>query len=236
MRIGKLLAKAGLAPRRATADFLRDHAVTINGERITELNYNTSDDQTIDLKVDGKTIRWAEGDQVILFNKPAGVVCSHRSQHIRGKELKTVFDFLPSQYKTWFFAGRLDVSSEGLVVLSNDGDHIFQLSHPSHGTVKKYFVRTSRPLSPADCLRAEKGVMDKGEKLRFEKVIPLPIIAQYEMHLKEGKNREIRRVLEKLGVFARQLRRIELGPYVLGNLESGKFLLVEKLQSPLPMN
>lgn len=157
------------------------------------------------------------------------MVSSHRSQKIRGKQLKTIFDFLPQQYKTWFFAGRLDVSSEGLMVLSNDGDHIFALSHPKNGVLKKYFVRTSRPISPAEMDRAVKGVMDKGEKLRFEKIIPLDKPAHYEMHLREGKNREIRRVLERLGVFARELRRTELGPYRLDAIRTGEYTITAKI-------
>lgn len=230
VRIGKLLARAGLAPRRATASYLEEHDVRVDGTRITELNYSfaEADIPLCKLTVDGKTVSLTASAAVLLFHKPKGVVSSHRTQKVRGKDLKTIFDFLPPQYKTWFFAGRLDVSSSGLIVLSNDGDHIFELSHPRHGILKKYFVRTSRPLSPADIARAEKGIMDKGEKLRFEKIVPLDKPAHYEMHLKEGKNREIRRVLERLGVFARELVRIELGPYLLGDLAPGKYAEVPR--------
>lgn len=230
IRIGKLLARAGIAPRRATASFLDEHDVRINGVRITELNHAVAEEtlNSLKLTVDGKPVTLVTDDVVLLFHKPKGVVCSHRTQKIRGKELKTIFDFLPAEYNTWFFAGRLDVSSSGLMVLSNDGDHIFELSHPKHGVLKKYFVRTSRPLSPADISRAEKGVMDKGEKLKFEKVIPQSKPAHYEIHLKEGKNREIRRILERLGVFARELVRIELGPYLLDHIEPGKFVKVAR--------
>ena len=225
IRIGKLLARAGIAPRRATASFLEEHDVRIDGIRITELNHAVAEETlgSLKLTVDGKPVTLVTDDVVLLFHKPKGVVCSHRTQKIRGKELKTIFDFLPAEYGTWFFAGRLDVSSSGLMVLSNDGDHIFGLSHPKHGVLKKYFVRTSRPLSPADITRAEKGVMDKGEKLKFEKVIPQSKPAHYEIHLKEGKNREIRRILERLGVFARELVRTELGPYLLEGIDPGKF-------------
>ena len=230
IRIGKLLARAGVAPRRATAAYLVEHEVAIDGVRIEELNYTIPESQlaTIVLTVDGKQVNASTGDSVILFNKPTGVVSSHRTQKVRGKNLKTIFDLLPAVYKTWFFAGRLDVSSDGLMVLSNDGDHIFALSHPKHGVLKKYFVRTSRPLSPADIARAEKGIMDKGERLKFEKIIPLDKPAHYEMHLREGKNREIRRLLERLGVYARELTRTELGPYQLGDLKPGEFIVTPK--------
>lgn len=234
IRIGKLLARAGVAPRRATASFLAEHDVAIDGVRITELNHLIAegDIPLIRLTVDGKPVLLTADDSVLLFHKPKGVVSSHRTQRVRGKDLKTVFDFLPKEYKTWFFAGRLDVSSSGLMVLSNDGDHIFSLSHPKHGVLKKYFVKTSRPLSPADITRAEKGIMDKGERLRFEKIIPLDKPAHYEMHLREGKNREIRRVLERLGVFARELVRTELGPYQLGDIPVGEFLKQPRVNLP----
>ena len=218
-------------PRRGAAEFLALHAVAVDGIPVTELNFTVDEDNLAQIKltVDGKPISLGGSDTVLLFNKPRGVVSSHRGQKIRGKELKTIFDYLPQQYKTWFFAGRLDVSSEGLMVLSNDGDHIFALSHPKNGVLKKYFVRTSRPMSPAETERAVKGVMDKGEKLRFEKVIPLDKPAHYEMHLKEGKNREIRRVLERLGVYARELRRTELGPYKLAGIKSGEYVTMAKI-------
>lgn len=225
------MAGLGVAPRRQTADFLAQHDVRIDGEKITELNYAVDANKIplLNLTIDGKRIAMEfHSDKVLLFHKPTGVVSSHRTQKIRGKELKTIYDFLPVKYKTWFFAGRLDISSSGLMVLSNDGDHIFQLSHPKFGALKKYFVRTSRPLSNDEIIKIQKGVFDKGEKLRFEKCIALDKPAHYEIHLKEGKNREIRRVLEKVGVFARELRRTELGPYALETIPVGGFLLTEK--------
>lgn len=234
IRIGKLLAHAGVTSRREAATFLVGHDVRINGEHITDLNFRLPEDQlgAIALSIDGKLVELKGSDEVILLNKPTGVACSHRRQRIRGKDLKTIFDLLPEKYARWFFAGRLDVSSEGLVLLSNDGDHIFALSHPSHGVLKKYVVRTSRPLSDADRARMEKGIMDKGEKLRFEKIIPLEVPAKYEIHLREGKNREIRRLLERVGVFVRQLIRIELGPYLLANLATGKYIVQPKVIPP----
>lgn len=234
LRIGKLLARAGLVSRRGAADFLRTHNVNVNGEQITELNFALplAALSTCVLTVDGKKIPLESESRVLLFHKPVGVICSHRSQMLRGKKLKTIFECLPAEYRAWFFAGRLDVSSSGLMVLSNDGDHIFTLSHPKHGVVKRYLVRTSRPLSPDECRRAEKGVYDKGEKLRFESIRALEKPAHYEILLREGRNREIRRVLERLGVFARELKRTDLGPYTLGDLKPGEFREVERVEPP----
>ncbi len=230
IRIGKLLARAGLVSRRGAADFLEEHVVTIEGVRIVDLNYSIAADQlpAITLTVDGKKVFLRGDDEVVLFNKPRGLVCSHKHQKERGKDLRTIFDALPREFASWFFAGRLDVNSEGLMVLSNDGDHIYALSHPSQRVLKKYRVQTTRPLSPAEISRCLKGIYDKGEKLKFEKMEPGAITAQYEVWLREGKNREIRRVIEKLGVFIRKLVRLELGPYQLGDLPSGEFVRMEK--------
>lgn len=234
LRIGKFLAQVGLISRREAAAYLKEHDVRIGETRITDLNYRVPAEnrESIQLSVDGEKIPLGgkNSGEVILLHKPRGVACSHRRQKIRGKELSTIFDLVPKEFSRWFFAGRLDVSSEGLVVLSNDGDHIFELSHPSHGVLKRYIVRTSRPLSEQEMARLEKGIFDKGEKLRFEKILPLEIPAKYEIHLREGKNREIRRLLERCGVFARQLVRVSLGPYELGEIAPGKFAMVSQMK------
>lgn len=231
IRIGKLLARAGLVSRRGAAEFLAQHVVLVDGNRIHDLNFYLDDTRLADheLRVDGKVISMGVADEVLLFHKPRGLVCSHKHQKERGNELRTIFDDLPPAYAAWFFAGRLDVNSEGLMVLSNDGDHIYDLSHPSKRVLKKYRVQTTRPLSAAEIARCLKGVIDKGEKLKFEKMIPGSVPAEYEVWLREGKNREIRRLIERLGVFIRKLVRLELGPYVLGDMPPGAYQLVKKI-------
>lgn len=231
IRIGKLLARAGLVSRRGAAEFLAEHDVKVDGNRIQDLNFYLDEGRLADheLSVDGKVIRIALSDEVLLFHKPRGLVCSHKHQKERGQELRTIFDELPPEYAAWFFAGRLDVNSEGLMVLSNDGDHIYDLSHPSKRVLKKYRVQTTRPLSAAEVSRCLKGIIDKGEKLKFEKMTPGSVPAEYEVWLREGKNREIRRLIERLGVFIRKLIRLELGPYVLGDMKPGAYHLVKKI-------
>lgn len=231
VRIGKLLSRLGLCSRRAAADYLNEHRVEIQRTRITDLNttFSTTELQTLDIKIDGKRMRLESTDAVILLNKPRGVVSSHKRQLIQGKKLQTIFDLLPREYGKWFFAGRLDIESEGLIVLSNDGDHIFELTHPSSRVIKKYFLKTSRPLSKEECERTERGITDKGEKLRFTKITPHKTPAEFDVWLQEGKNREIRRVLERLGVHVRQLIRLELGPYKLEHILPGEWRKVTKV-------
>ncbi len=225
-----MLARAGLCPRRAAAAFLAEHDVRLNGQRVSELNTYVEEDKIAEtvLMVDGERILLKSDTVVVLLNKPKGVVCSHRKQSIRGKTLPTIFDLVPGEYSTWIFAGRLDVSSEGLVVLSNDGDHIYALTHPAGGALKKYYVRTNRPLSEAERERSVKGITDKGEKLRFLQIEPLALPAEYHVWLREGRNREIRRLMERVGVHVRRLVRLELGPYSLGNLSPGRWIVHDK--------
>ncbi len=231
VRIGKLLSRLGLCSRRAAADYLNAHRVEIQGTRITDLNavFSTAELQSLVIEIDGKRIRLESTEDVILLHKPRGVVSSHKRQLIRGKALKTIFDLLPSEYSKWFFAGRLDIESEGLIVLSNDGDHIFELTHPSSRVMKKYFLKTSRPLSKEECERTERGIIDKGEKLRFTKITPHKTPAEFDVWLQEGKNREIRRVLERLGVRVRRLVRLELGPYQLEHIPPGEWRKVGRI-------
>lgn len=229
-RIGKLLARAGLCPRRKTAEFLREHDVRIGGVRIQALNHRITEEALAKSKltVDGREIPLSAEPSVIIFHKPTGVVCSHRRQNFRGTAIPTIFEFLPAEYQKWFFAGRLDVASSGLVVLSNDGDHIFALSHPSQGVIKTYHVHTSRPLSPAEMARLESGIWDRGELLRARKIQPLAQPAHYEIHLQEGKNRAIRRMLARCGVRVNALIRTRLGPYQLGALRPGEWKKIPK--------
>lgn len=219
-----------MCPRRDTAFYLKEHEVLLNGRRVVELNTYVPESSLakITLYIDGKRISIKNSSQVVLLHKPRGVVCSHRRQKIRGKELPIVFDFLPREYAHWFFAGRLDVSSEGLVVLSDDGDHIYALTHPSGGMLKKYYLRTNRPLSEAERARCISGIIDKNEKLCFARIESAALPAEYFVWLREGRNREIRRVMERLGVQVRRLVRLEMGPYSLGSLAPGKWILHPK--------
>jgi len=216
LRIGKFLAHAGLCTRREAAEFLRNNQVQLDGKTIEDLNFQVSPDAT--LEVNGKKITLNEV-KVVLLNKPRGYVCTHKEQ----KNQRSIFRLLPGEMSRYFFAGRLDEDSHGLVVLSNNGDLIYRLTHPTQRTVKVYHVHASRPLSSIELEKIRRGVWSKREKLNVDSIEPMTKKAFYEICLHEGKNREIRRIFESLGMEILDLCRISIADYKLDNIEEGKF-------------
>jgi len=222
LRIGRVLSRLGLCSRRDTAAFLETHSVVFNNSPITELNALIPEEalRKKPLLVDGRDY-FLRNDPVLLLHKPVGFVCSHKAQ----KGQKTIFTLLPPEYENFYFAGRLDADSEGLVVLSSDGDLIYALTHPSQQTIKKYRVTLQRPIPPTAEQRSLSGIIDRGEKLKFHKLQKISPI-QYEVYLTEGKKREIRRVFARIGSEVTRLIRVEMGPYSLGSIPEGQYVTV----------
>ncbi len=220
LRIGRVLSRLGLSSRRDTAAFLENHSVVFNNSPITELNTLIPEEELRKkpLLVNGREY-FLRTDPVLLLHKPVGFICSHKPQ----KGQKTIFNLLPEQYENFYFAGRLDADSEGLVVLSSDGDLIYALTHPTRQTIKKYKVTLQRPVPPAAEQRALSGIIDRGEKLKFHKLQKISPI-EYEVYLTEGKKREIRRVFARIGSEVTRLIRVEMGPYSLDSIPEGKFV------------
>jgi len=221
LRIGKFLAHAGVCSRREAADFLKNNDVFINGKKIIDLNHQVRSDDFLVVNGDPVILKKIK---VILLNKPAGYVCTHKEQ----KNQKSIFRLLPEEMGRYFFAGRLDEESRGLVVLSNDGDLIYQLTHPTRKTTKIYHVHSSRPLSSDEMEKIRRGVWSKKEKLNVDSIKPLFKKASYEIYLHEGKNREIRRIFESLGLTIIDLYRISIANYSIEGIEEGKYTVITK--------
>ena len=234
LRIGKALARLGLCSRREAVKYLEHNIVEYEGELITRPDFTIPDsiEALQRIVVSGKNNLAPDISRVLLFYKPVNVLSTHRKSGKYQENMKTIFDLLPEKYARWFFAGRLDFKSEGLMVLTADGDHIFQLSHPSGECLKRYEIQTHRPLSGTEMQRMEKGIFSQGEKIAFHKIVSMPKPAHYMVELYEGKNREIRRVLEKFNIRAVCLKRIQLGPYQLGSLAPGDFTELDKVSLP----
>ncbi len=218
-RIGRALSYLGICPRRNTPEFLKENTVLHKGVRIVDLNYTLDIKENSFLEINGKQVPFNSNLEYYLFHKPPGYVVSRKEQ----KNQKSVYRLLPETMQTFFYAGRLDVESRGLVLFSNDGDFIYRMTHPSGKTVKKYRVHTSRPLSDREMAAARKGVNFKSERYRFLLLEKLEKNAHYEIHLEEGKNREIRKVMEKFGVDVLDLFRYAMGNYQIGNIPEGKW-------------
>lgn len=208
----------GLGARRNCEELILSGKVCINGEQVSDLG------RKINIIADAVTVRGAsvkpiDKDIHIALNKPRGIVVSRRGF----PGTKTVFDLLPAFPANLNYAGRLDQDSEGLLILSTNGDLLNKLTHPRYSYHKIYLATLSRELTPGEITTFRNG-MDIGED---EKTAPAQIDrletveGGYRIILHEGKNRQIRRMVESFGVRVRRLTRVAMGPINIGNLKSG---------------
>jgi 23S rRNA pseudouridine2605 synthase len=214
-RIAKLLARAGLCSRRDAERWIAQGRVSVDGSVLASPAVAVSSEQ--DIRVDGKPIPQPERARLWRYHKPAGLITTHRDE----KGRPTVFDALPKDLPRLVSVGRLDLNSEGLLLLTNDGALARRLELPATGWVRRYKVRVHGAVDPARLAALAPGVTIDG-------VAYGPIRAELErvqgsnawlaMALAEGKNREVRRVLEHLGLQVTRLIRLSYGPFQLGSL------------------
>ena len=222
VRLQKLMARAGVASRRAAEEMIARGRVTVNGRVVREMGVKV-DPELDEVRVDTVVIaREPQRKTYILLNKPKGVLCTVKDTHGR----RTVLDLVPPRPgKRLFPVGRLDEDSQGLVLLTNDGDLTERLTHPRYGVQKVYDVRVRGRLLPADARRFEEGVwLSDGRTGRSRVRIRRtgPKVSHVEVTLTEGKNREIRRTFARLGFPVLSLRRIRIGPVVSRGLKPGQ--------------
>ena len=216
VRLQKILADAGLCSRRKAETLIEDGEVRVNG-RIAVLGQkaNPENDTII---VRGKNLSTRndsvfENRATFLLNKPKGFICSHSDPHHQ----ETIYDILPRRLRKLrlFTAGRLDKNSEGLIVLTNDGDLANRLAHPSGAVRKVYHVNLGHPIEETILPKLVQGRELDGEFLHFDRVIPISqkgnALKRLEIHLRHGRKREIRRLLESFGHKVERLRRIQIG-------------------------
>ena len=220
VRLQKFLADAGVASRRAGEQIILEGRVTVNGRAVTELGTKIDPDHD-HVSVDGKAIK-AKRKLYVALNKPAGFLCTRRDPEKRD----TVGDLLPAEWAHLFPVGRLDLASEGLLFLTNDGDFSLKLTHPRYGITKRYRVTLEGRVDGEMAARLTKGILHEGEMLRAKKVRVLATnnsATLMEIDLAEGKNRELRRMFEVLGRVVTKLQRIQIGPIKLGELRVGRW-------------
>ncbi|CAA7616531.1 Pseudouridine synthase [Magnetospirillum sp. LM-5] len=217
-RIAKRIARAGICSRRDAERLIQLGKVTLNGKVLdTPAVLVTDADRIV---VDGQLVGEPERTRVWRYHKPAGLVTTHRDPQGR----PTVFEKLPDSLPRVMSVGRLDLSSEGLLLLTNDGELARKLELPAAGWVRRYRVRVHGEVPPETLVGLEKGITIEGVKYG-------PIKAQLDrqqgsnawltLSLKEGKNREVRRVMDHLGWPVSRLIRVAYGPFQLGSLEEG---------------
>ncbi|MEX5727317.1 23S rRNA pseudouridine2605 synthase [Rhodovulum iodosum] len=217
-RIAKVLARAGVASRRSAEAIIAAGRVTVNGKRIDSPALNVTPDDKI--AVDGQPLAAPEPPRLWLYHKPAGLVTTERDE----KGRPTVFDALPEDMPRVVSVGRLDLNSEGLLLLTNDGEIKRRLELPSTGWLRKYRVRVKGAPDDKTLAPLRAGVTVAGE--RFQ---PMEVSldrqqganAWLTVGLREGRNREIRRAMETVGLSVNRLIRVGYGPFRLGDLKPG---------------
>ncbi|PWG15875.1 pseudouridine synthase [Salibaculum griseiflavum] len=218
-RIAKVLSRAGIASRREAERMIEAGRVAVNGKRIDSPALNVTGADRI--TVDGKPVSEPEPPRVWLYHKPAGLVTTARDE--KGRE--TVFDALPEDMPRVMSVGRLDLNSEGLLLLTNDGEIKRRMELPSTGWQRRYRVRVNGSPDEAALDKLRAGITVDGVHYQ-----PMTITldrsqganAWLTVSIREGKNREIRRAMEAIGLTVNRLIRLSYGPFQLGNLKPGE--------------
>ena len=246
IRLNKFLAERIGVSRREADELISKGLITINGrvaklgDRIDlptkreKMNFNSCseqgrEDEFFEKKLDKNDKVWYNGSIIpfdtdylyIAFNKPVGYVCSRRAQG----PAPTLYDLLPEEYKKLKTVGRLDKDSSGLILLTNDGDFAFQMTHPKFHKEKIYEVELDRPLEPLhQQMITDYGIMLDDGPSRF---IIIHENDKYIVKLSEGRNRQIRRTFAALGYKVKKLHRTNFGKYQLSSLKPGKCVIIK---------
>jgi len=223
LRLNKYLALQLGVSRREADNLIDQLKVTING-RVATLGARFSEGDKI--VVDGKEISGSTVYQYLAMHKPSGYVCSRRKQG----DNPTVYDLLPEKYHQLKPVGRLDRDTSGIILFTNDGDFAYHMTHPSFYKTKVYNVRIDFDLAPLhQQMISDYGVKleDGVSKLQLERMSDNDR-KSWTVTMHEGRNRQIRRTFGSLGYSVVKLRRTNFGNYALGDIESGKFEVVDK--------
>ncbi|HSJ09590.1 MAG TPA: pseudouridine synthase [Longimicrobiales bacterium] len=211
IRLQKFLSAAGVASRRAAETLITDGRVSINGAVVTELGVKVDPTQDV-VEVDGRRVRRQAIEWYALF-KPRGCISSRKDPEGR----QTIYEFLPEGLGHLFSVGRLDYDSEGLILLTNDGDTANRLMHPRYEVEREYEVELDAPADAAIVERLTSGVVLEDGPARAERARLHPD-GGITLTLREGRNREVRRMIEAVGRRVTRLRRVRYATVTLGNM------------------
>lgn len=217
MRLSKFLAKAGIASRRKAEELITEGRIKVNGKQVLEQGVKVNEDDTVIFN--GKKATLNKDKCYIMLNKPPGFVCTNSDPYAE----KTIYDLVQIPGRRLFSVGRLDANSEGLLIITDDGDFAEKIMHPRFEIKKKYLVVTASPLPDNAEKKILKGVYNDKEILRAESVSRLKRKCEYIFIMKEGKKREIRRIISSLDGKVKLLRRLSIGSLQLGSLPKGSW-------------
>lgn len=218
-RLAKFMARSGVCSRRDAEELIKQKRVTVNGEIVSTPAYNV--EETEKILLDGEKLPEIEQTRLWLYHKPAGLLTTHKDTEARA----TVFDHLPAGLPRVISVGRLDLNSEGLLLLTNNGELSRKLELPENGWSRRYKVRVHGFINKNKLADLAKGVTVDGVNYG-------PVKAELESQngtnswlivtLNEGKNREIRKLMKSIGLEVARLIRLSYGPFQLGSLKKGE--------------
>ena len=218
MRLNKYIAQATGMSRRTADNVIAAGRVMLNGHIATTGQEVRDNDK---VKLDNQTLDFVEKSTTIMLNKPMGYICSRD-----GQGGQTIYNLLPTNLHRLKPVGRLDKNSSGLLLLTNDGQLAFELTHPKFHKTKKYTIATNKPVSPLhQRLISDDGIIlsDGLSKLQLERINHTDN-TNWQITMTEGRNRQIRRTFQALGYDVVKLHRTNFGQYRLGTLTSGKYV------------
>lgn len=220
MRLNKYIAAAGVCSRRKADELIANGNVRINGAVMKEMGYDVADSDTV--QVNGRTISAASKKVYVAVNKPLGYITSMDDDRSRATVAELVAD-IPERL---FPVGRLDYNTTGLLIMTNDGDLTYTLTHPKHEVWKTYIATVSGVISDNRIARLRKGVDIGGfvtspAKVRVIKHMPRHAVVEISIH--EGKNRQVRKMFAAVGNKVQELERVSIGDIRLGRLMSGHY-------------
>ena len=223
-RLSKVIARNTSYSRRQAEKLIDEGRVSIDGKKIISQGINVSENNKI--FVDKKLINRSTDIQIYIFHKPKGCLVTHNDPSNR----KTIFDFINKKYRNLITVGRLDYNSEGLLILTNDGQLKREFELPKNNYQREYKVKIQGKITDFIISKISKGITVKGQKyksIEIKKINETSTYTWIRMILTEGKNREIRKIFDSLNMTVTRLIRVSYGKYRLGKLQKGGLIKVK---------
>lgn len=220
MRLNKFLSNSGVASRRKCEEIILEGKVCVNGKPVTELGTQINEKKD-KVTVEGKLVKLPSSFVYIKLNKPKGYTCTANDE----KGRKTIFDLVESEERL-FSIGRLDYDTEGLIILTNDGDFANKVGHPKFQIEKEYRVTVEGEIKESELAVMRKGVVVDGERMPSARVEWLSFengFTKLSVVIDEGQNRQVRRMFEAIGKSIKLLKRVRIGGVKLGGLSRGDY-------------
>ncbi|MEW6088151.1 MAG: pseudouridine synthase [bacterium] len=227
IRLQKYLAGCGVASRRHAEELMRSGQISVNGEKALAPGVKI-DPEKDKVFFKNKLVTPLKKDKIyLLLNKPKGYITTARDIHAE----KTVFDLLKGIKEKLFPVGRLDKDTSGLLLFTNDGELCYRLTHPKFEVEKTYYVEIRGEIANCDIACLEQGIVIEGIKTspaKIEIITRNKNISEIKLTIREGRKRQIRKMINKIGYNLSELKRIKFGPVTLGNLKEGNFRYLDK--------